>query len=97
MSSCCSGAALIIVVVFTGLATGKLVMIQLMGFQNRRPLIADATLIRMMVVPAATTLLGCCSWYLPSWLNWMPCFTSRETRTPASTTPDLQTRVPVST
>ncbi|WP_297623127.1 hypothetical protein [Nocardioides sp.] len=42
MSSCCTGAALIIVVVFTGFATGELVMIQLMGFGvgvacSRRP------------------------------------------------------------
>jgi hypothetical protein len=35
-------------------------------------LLVDAALIRMVVVPAAMTLLGKWNWYLPSWLNWLP-------------------------
>jgi RND superfamily putative drug exporter len=67
-----TGAALIIVVVFTGFAAGELVMFQQMGFGVGVALLLDATLIRMVVVPAAMTLLGRWNWYLPSWLNWMP-------------------------
>jgi RND superfamily putative drug exporter len=67
-----TGAALIIVVVFTGFAAGQLVMFQQMGFGVGVALLVDATLIRMVVVPAVMTLLGRWNWYLPSWLSWMP-------------------------
>ena len=67
-----TGAALIIVVVFTGFAAGQLVMFQQLGFGVGVALLVDATLIRMGVVPAAMPLLGRWNWYLPSWLNWMP-------------------------
>ena len=67
-----TGAALIIVVVFTGFAAGQLVMFQQMGFGVGVALLIDATFIRMVLVPAAMTLLGRWNWYLPSWLNWMP-------------------------
>ena len=67
-----TGAALIIVVVFAGFAAGQLVMFQQMGFGVGVALLLDATLIRMVVVPAAMVLLGDWNWYLPSWLNWLP-------------------------
>ena len=67
-----TGAALIIVVVFAGFAAGQLVMFQQMGFGVGVALLVDATLIRMIVVPAAMALLGEWNWYLPSWLNWLP-------------------------
>jgi RND superfamily putative drug exporter len=67
-----TGAALIIVVVFAGFAAGELVMFQQMGFGVGVALLVDATLIRMVVVPAAMTLLGTWNWYLPAWLNWLP-------------------------
>ena len=67
-----TGAALIIVVVFAGFAAGQLVMFQQMGFGVGVALLVDATLIRMVVVPAAMALLGQWNWYLPSWLNWLP-------------------------
>jgi RND superfamily putative drug exporter len=67
-----TGAALIIVVVFAGFAAGQLVMFQQMGFGVGVALLVDATLIRMIVVPAAMALLGRWNWYLPSWLNWLP-------------------------
>ena len=64
-----TGAALIIVVVFAGFAAGQLVMFQQMGFGVAVALLVDATLIRMIVVPAAMTLLGDWNWYLPNWLE----------------------------
>ena len=67
-----TGAALIIVVVFAGFAAGQLVMFQQMGFGVGIALLVDATLIRMVVVPAAMALLGEWNWYLPSWLSWLP-------------------------
>ena len=67
-----TGAALIIIVVFTGFARGRLVMFQEMGFGVAVALLLDATLIRMIVLPGALSLLGQRSWYLPGWLRWLP-------------------------
>jgi len=67
-----TGAALIIVVVFAGFAAGQLVMFQQMGFGVAVALLVDATLIRMVIVPAVMTLLGDRNWYLPAWLEWLP-------------------------
>jgi RND superfamily putative drug exporter len=67
-----TGAALIIIVVFTGFATGELVMFQQMGFGIAISLLLDATVIRSVLVPAAMQLLGDRNWYLPGWLEWLP-------------------------
>jgi RND superfamily putative drug exporter len=67
-----TGAALIIVVVFAGFAAGKLVMFQQMGFGVAVALLLDATVIRSVVLPSTLVLLDRLSWYLPSWLDWLP-------------------------
>ena len=67
-----TGAALIIVAVFSGFARGQLVQFQEMGFGIAVALFLDATLIRTVVLPSALVLLGRRSWYLPSWLSWLP-------------------------
>lgn len=69
-----TGAALIIVVVFVGFATGELVMFQQMGFGVAVALLIDATVIRSVLVPAAMELLGERNWYLPRRLGWLPHF-----------------------
>ncbi|HEV3292695.1 MAG TPA: MMPL family transporter, partial [Streptosporangiaceae bacterium] len=67
-----TGGALIIVAVFSGFARGQLVMFQQMGFGVAAALLLDATLIRMVILPSALSLLGHRSWYLPRWLGWLP-------------------------
>jgi putative drug exporter of the RND superfamily len=67
-----TGAALIIVAVFSGFAKGDLVMFQQMGFGVAVALLIDATIIRSVLLPAAMRLLGKWCWYLPSWLEWLP-------------------------
>ena len=67
-----TGAALIIVAVFSGFASGQLVMFQQMGFGVAVALLLDATLIRSVVLPSMMALLGERAWYLPSWLEWLP-------------------------
>jgi uncharacterized membrane protein YdfJ with MMPL/SSD domain len=67
-----TGAALIIVAVFSGFAKGDLVMFQQMGFGIAIALLIDATIIRSVLLPAAMRLLGSWNWYLPSWLEWLP-------------------------
>jgi len=67
-----TGAALIIVAVFAGFASGELIMFQQMGFGVAVALLIDATIIRSVVLPATMHLLGRWNWYLPRWLNWLP-------------------------
>jgi RND superfamily putative drug exporter len=67
-----TGAALIIIAVFSGFARGDLVMFQQMGFGVAVALLLDATVVRLVLVPAAMELLGKGNWYLPSWLRWLP-------------------------
>ncbi len=67
-----TGAALIIVAVFAGFASGQLVMFQQMGFGVAVALLLDATLIRSVVLPSMLRLLDSRSWYLPRWLGWLP-------------------------
>ena len=67
-----TGAALIMVAVFAGVASGQLVMFQQIGFGLAVAVFLDATLIRTILVPSAMKLLGRWNWYLPSWLEWLP-------------------------
>jgi uncharacterized membrane protein YdfJ with MMPL/SSD domain len=67
-----TGAALIIIAVFSGFARGDLVMFQQMGFGVAVALLLDATIVRLVLVPAAMELLGERNWYLPAWLRWLP-------------------------
>jgi uncharacterized membrane protein YdfJ with MMPL/SSD domain len=67
-----TGSALIIIAVFSGFARGDLVMFQQMGFGVAIALLLDATVVRLVLVPAAMELLGERNWYLPSWLRWLP-------------------------
>jgi uncharacterized membrane protein YdfJ with MMPL/SSD domain len=67
-----TGAALIIIVVFAGFAAGELVAFQQMGFGVAVALLIDATIVRLVVIPAVMRLLDDRNWYLPAWLEWLP-------------------------
>ena len=67
-----TGAALIMVAVFMGFAAGDLTGLQQMGFGLGIAILLDATIVRIILVPASMKLLGKWNWYLPGWLQWMP-------------------------
>ena len=67
-----TGAALIMVAVFSGFAAGDMVVNQQAGFGLAVAVLLDATLVRGILVPASMQLLGRRNWYLPSMLNWLP-------------------------
>jgi uncharacterized membrane protein YdfJ with MMPL/SSD domain len=48
------------------------VMFQQMGFGVAVALLLDATVVRLVLVPAAMELLGERNWYLPASLRWLP-------------------------
>ena len=67
-----TGAALIMVAVFGGFASGDLVAFQQIGFGLAAAVAIDATLIRSILVPASMKLLGSRNWWLPRPLRWLP-------------------------
>ena len=67
-----TGAALIIIAVFVGFAAGDQVEFQQMGFGVAVSLLIDATVVRLVLLPAVLAILGERTWYLPRWLDWLP-------------------------
>jgi len=62
-------AALIMITVFGGFAFSHLTMIRPMGFGLAVGVLADAFLVRMLLVPAAMTIFGKATWWIPKWLD----------------------------
>ncbi len=67
-----TGAALIMVAVFGGFASGDLVSNQQIGFGLATAVLLDATIVRTILVPATMRLLGKWNWYYPKFLEWVP-------------------------
>jgi RND superfamily putative drug exporter len=67
-----TGAAIIMVAVFSGFAAGRLTPLEQMGFGLAVAVFIDATIVRSILVPASMRLLGDRNWYLPKWLQWLP-------------------------
>ena len=82
-----TGAALIMVAVFWGFAAGDLVPLQQMGFGLGLAVLLDATIVRIVLVPASMKLLGNWNWYMFSWLGWLPDL--RVKPEPAATAPSV--------
>ena len=64
-----TSAALIMIAVFLGFALDPNVVIKMIGVGMAAAIAVDATLIRLIVVPATMALLGRRAWYLPRWLD----------------------------
>ncbi|MCL2788501.1 MAG: MMPL family transporter [Micrococcales bacterium] len=64
-----TSAALIIVLVFSGFAAGRLIVIKEIGLGLAITVIIDATLVRMLLVPATMTVLGRWNWAAPAWIK----------------------------
>ncbi|MDR2565041.1 MAG: MMPL family transporter [Bifidobacteriaceae bacterium] len=60
-----TSAALIIVMVFLGFAAGRLVIIKEIGLGLALAVFLDATLVRMLLVPATMSILGKWNWWAP--------------------------------
>jgi RND superfamily putative drug exporter len=64
-----SAAAAIMIAVFLGFATEADVVVKMLGFGMAVAILLDATVIRMVLVPATMALLGRWNWWLPGWLD----------------------------
>ena len=63
-----TGAALIMASVFLAFALASVVTIKSLGLGMAIAVVADATLVRALVVPALMRLLGAANWWAPRWL-----------------------------
>jgi RND superfamily putative drug exporter len=80
-----TSAALIMVGVFATFATSRILGLQQFGVRLAVAVFIDATVIRVILLPATMKLLGDSNWYLPSWLEWLPKVTSEEAASPQAT------------
>jgi len=64
-----TSAALIMIAVFLAFVTGGDAATKMFGLGLATAIFIDATLVRMVLVPATMTLLGDANWWLPSWLQ----------------------------
>jgi RND superfamily putative drug exporter len=67
-----TSAAIIMVGVFTVLATLSLQDFKQLGVGLAVAILLDATVVRAVLLPSVLSLLGERSWYLPRWLSWLP-------------------------
>jgi RND superfamily putative drug exporter len=67
-----TAAALIMVTVFASFVLGDFRVIKLFGLGLASAILIDATIVRIVLVPATMELLGKANWWFPRWLEWLP-------------------------
>jgi putative drug exporter of the RND superfamily len=80
-----TAAAAIMVAVFLALAVSDEIFLKLMGVGMATAILLDATLVRMVLVPALMQLFGRANWWIPTWLDrLLPRLDRTRTRQPAT-------------
>jgi putative drug exporter of the RND superfamily len=64
-----TAAAAIMVVVFLAFVFSTEVFLKLMGVGMATAILVDATVVRMVLVPAVMQLMGRANWWIPGWLD----------------------------
>jgi RND superfamily putative drug exporter len=64
-----TAAAAIMVAVFGAFALSDQIFLKLVGIGMASAILVDATIVRMVLVPAVMQILGERSWWLPRWLD----------------------------
>jgi RND superfamily putative drug exporter len=64
-----TAAAAIMVAVFAAFVPSPQVFLKVIGVGMAAAILIDATIVRMLLVPAAMQLLGRANWWLPGWLD----------------------------
>jgi RND superfamily putative drug exporter len=60
------------IVVFASFVLGDQRVIKMFGLGLAAAILIDATLVRVVLVPATMELLGKANWWFPKWLEWIP-------------------------
>ncbi|MET0159377.1 MAG: MMPL family transporter [Acidimicrobiales bacterium] len=83
-----TSAALIMISVFVAFVSSTDVTIKMFGLGLAVAVLVDATIVRMVLVPATMALLGDANWWLPRWLDrWLPHLDLEGTSEPAEAQP----------
>jgi putative drug exporter of the RND superfamily len=64
-----TSAALIMVAVFLSFVASPVPSLKMLGLGLAVAILVDATIVRMVLVPATMALLGSANWWLPAWLD----------------------------
>jgi RND superfamily putative drug exporter len=64
-----TSAALIMVCVFSGFVLGPQPIVKMFGVGLATAVLVDATVVRVVLVPATMRLMGEANWWLPRWLD----------------------------
>jgi RND superfamily putative drug exporter len=64
-----TSAALIMTVVFLSFVANPSPLVKMLGLGLSTAILLDATIVRMVVVPATMALLGRANWWLPRWVD----------------------------
>ncbi len=64
-----TSAALIMIAVFGGFVLGDDPVVKMMGLGLATAILVDATVVRIVFVPATMKLMGDANWWLPGWLD----------------------------
>jgi putative drug exporter of the RND superfamily len=64
-----TSAALIMISVFAGFVLGDDPVVKMMGLGLAVAIFVDATIVRIVLVPATMKLMGDANWWLPGWLD----------------------------
>jgi len=67
-----TAAAAIMVCVFGSFVFGDNRVVKEFGLGLAFAVLIDATVVRMILVPATMELLGDANWWFPKWLGWLP-------------------------
>jgi RND superfamily putative drug exporter len=67
-----TSAALIMISVFLGFVANTDPIIKMFGLGLAVAVLVDATIVRLVLVPATMELLGDANWWLPHWLDFLP-------------------------
>jgi RND superfamily putative drug exporter len=64
-----TSAALIMICVFAGFVLGPQPIVKMFGVGLATAVLVDATVVRVVLVPATMRLMGTANWWLPRWLD----------------------------
>ncbi|WP_051023431.1 MMPL family transporter [Nocardia pneumoniae] len=83
-----TSAALIMTAVFLGFVASPSPLVKMMGLGLAAAIVLDATIVRMVLVPATMAVLGRANWWMPHWLgSFLPRARKRDIEPPTGTAP----------
>jgi putative drug exporter of the RND superfamily len=81
-----TAAAAIMICVFGSFVLSDMRVLKLIGFGLAFAVFIDATVVRLVLVPATMELLGDKNWWFPKWLEWLPRVNVEGAPAPVTTT-----------